>query len=710
MNIKTLPKKKKIILIVSIILCSLIILSGIGTGIYFAVSIIPCTGQVLVSGTNQGLANVSVTDGKNVVKTDSNGVFKLKGWHKAKFVTVSIPSGYWTEDYYIPINRDTKSYNFTLDVVEEDMTNHSFLQVTDTEIGEGGADSGWINELKNTAKEQNSAFIVHTGDICYEAGLKQHIKDMNSENMGVPVRYVIGNHDYINYGGYGEALFEELYGPVWYSFEVGNIHYVVTPIGKGDYRNRYSKAESYRWLANDLANTDPNKKVVIFNHDSCPDENGFVLKYGLNKLDMKEHGLLAWVFGHLHYNYVNEVNGILNITSAPPQAGIDSSIGGFRTISIEDNKISNSTFNYIYFDNGISEDGYKWQTKVSGRNLYAEPLVVDNKVYIATNDDNYPRFPVIACLDAKTGEELWSFTPKNSIKNNFAISDNILLAQDTQGIVYGINVSTGQKIWEKDLQLEWYQVSSQGIVIDNGKVYCGNSMYINCLDIKNGNTIWRNNFKKGENSPNRMVIAGDKLLVGGNWRGLFAFDKNTGKHKWTSKEDGFNFTCTTPLVSDNKVIMTSNNSIFEINLDNGKLIRSKNYEGYDFYTASQPILDENTLYVTSSNNGVLKIDYSTLDIIWNFKTGKNLVNAAPYSLNGEGDVQGSVLFLGDSLVFGATDGYIYSIDKNGVLLDKYNIGSPILSKVTSYDGNIIIADFSGNITSIKYDGKNFIRE
>lgn len=55
--------------------------------------------------------------------------------------------------------------------------------------------------------------MIHTGDICYEAGLKKHIEGMNTETMGVPVRYIIGNHDYVD-GKYGEELFESIYGPV----------------------------------------------------------------------------------------------------------------------------------------------------------------------------------------------------------------------------------------------------------------------------------------------------------------------------------------------------------------------------------------------------------------------------------------------------------------------------------------------------------------
>ena len=72
----------------------------------------------------------------------------------------------------------------------------------------------WINYLKQAVEDEEPAFLIHTGDICYEAGLKRHKTDMNTENMGVPVYYTIGNHDYVD-GKYGEELmkvFMVLYG------------------------------------------------------------------------------------------------------------------------------------------------------------------------------------------------------------------------------------------------------------------------------------------------------------------------------------------------------------------------------------------------------------------------------------------------------------------------------------------------------------------
>lgn len=73
-----------------------------------------------------------------------------------------------------------------------------------------------------------------------------------SVNMEVPVYYCIGNHDLVK-GKYGEELFESIYGPVYYSFDAGNTHYIVTPMWVGDYRPGYTKEDVYHWLKNDLA-------------------------------------------------------------------------------------------------------------------------------------------------------------------------------------------------------------------------------------------------------------------------------------------------------------------------------------------------------------------------------------------------------------------------------------------------------------------------
>ncbi|MDE6156459.1 MAG: metallophosphoesterase, partial [Eubacterium sp.] len=385
-----------------------------------------------VTAMGEPLANVSVSDGRNVVKTDENGEFTLKGYKKTRFITVTAPAGYTTENYYIPADK-SKSDGYDFNLEKSDIAAgeaHSFLQISDTEIGENGVGE-WINYLKDIAENEKPAFLIHTGDICYEPGLKKHIEDMNTENMGIPVRYIIGNHDYVD-GKYGEELFESLYGPVWYSFEVGNVHYVVTPFQVGgDRKSGYNKNDRWRWLENDLANTDENMKVIMFNHNIPPSDD-YVISFDRKELDLKKHNLIAWVFGHYHYNYIEDNEGVLNISTARPDCGgIDSSVSGARIINIS--KTWDITTNMIYYRfNGPApevEDA-KWSTQLDGNILFCNKVIDDNKVYVATVDEDYPRTCGIYCLNPNDGKVIWNYNTKNSVKNNVIVENGLLVAQD----------------------------------------------------------------------------------------------------------------------------------------------------------------------------------------------------------------------------------------------------------------------------------------
>ena len=380
-------KSKKVLKIVAIVLAALIVAGAVATGIYFGVQSERCSGYVR-DAEGAPMEGVSVTNGRQVVKTDENGHYVLDGWLKDRFVTVTIPSGYWTEDYYLEIGSAREGYDFTLEKLDEDLTDHTFLQVSDSEVGEDGV-GDWIENVKEAADDSGAAFIMHTGDICYEAGLKSHINGMNSENMGVPVRYAIGNHDYVKWGSYAEDLYESTYGPVCYSFEVGNVHYIVTPIVHGaDYLGRYTNADVWRWVKNDLENTSPDKKVVMFNHDYCTsDEDGFVVSYGAGKkLDLKEHGLIAWIYGHWHYDLMYKTDcGVFNICTGQPQGGgIDSTLPAVRSVSIEGGELVSSHMYYYDFDGAEPQEGCDWTVNIGGEGQFAEPIVSGDYVYADT--------------------------------------------------------------------------------------------------------------------------------------------------------------------------------------------------------------------------------------------------------------------------------------------------------------------------------------
>ena len=140
------------------------------------------------------LAGVMVTDGMNVVKTDKKGRFSLSGFKKTRFISITTPAGFETQQFYLPVKEDRK---------------RSFIQITDTEVT--GGVGRWVTDLQQYIKNEQPAFLIHTGDICYEPGLTVHNQIVNAQTMDCPVYYCIGNHDLVK-GNYGEELYESIYG------------------------------------------------------------------------------------------------------------------------------------------------------------------------------------------------------------------------------------------------------------------------------------------------------------------------------------------------------------------------------------------------------------------------------------------------------------------------------------------------------------------
>ncbi len=301
------------------------------------------------------LVDVSVTDGRNVVKTDKKGRFSLPGYEKTRFITLTTPAGYEAKQFYLPVTPgNTGSYDFQLLPSKRTKAEeHTFLQITDTEVT--GGLGRWVTDLKNYVANEKPAFVIHTGDICYEAGQRMHIRVVNAGTMGCPVYYCIGNHDLVK-GKYGEELYESLYGPTWYSFDVGNVHYVVTPMSHGDFPSDYTQRDVYEWLKNDLALMRKDQALVLFNHDLFTAGDNFVFRADKEHiLDLRPYNAKAEIYGHMHYNYVRNQKGIYTICTATlDKGGIDHSPSAFREIHVDAGNNLSTCLRYTFIEPRIS--------------------------------------------------------------------------------------------------------------------------------------------------------------------------------------------------------------------------------------------------------------------------------------------------------------------------------------------------------------------
>ncbi len=378
-------------------------------------SAIEITGTVRDSN-GEALAGVVVSDGLNTTVTDGKGRFEMDTDKDSRFVFISTPAGYISSTlksgstiggeylFYKEIRKGGKSYDFKVRVNPVDDTNHNIIVIADPQISDR-------DELPELQKHSDDiAEYVRTIDGDYTFGLclgdivgwdhsiyPQYSKIMGK--AGVEYRHVIGNHDMTNYGRSHETSFanyEDMYGPAWYSFNVGKVHYVVLNdnffIGRDWYYIGYIDERQLAWLEKDLSYVPAGSRVVVSMHIpttlDASDREAF--SYGKISDDlankpalykMLEPYMTMILSGHMHtadYEQISENMFEINVAGLCGawwcgEVCIDGSPAGFKYFEMDGNDV-------------------EWIYKGCGH-----PLDYQMKVYV--NEADYPGQVVVNVWD-----------------------------------------------------------------------------------------------------------------------------------------------------------------------------------------------------------------------------------------------------------------------------------------------------------------------
>lgn len=522
------------------------------------------------------LGGIKVSDGLNVTETAKDGTYTLPGHARQRFIFITTPSGYKTlNKHYHKIDSRTNGYDFGLLTYHPGIGkdgSHQYVHVSDTEIFNTEGNEAWVRNIREYAANENAAFIIHTGDICYENGMKKHIKLMNTENMNVPVFYCIGNHDLVK-GKYGEEVFENNYGPVYYSFDVANVHYIVTPMPGGDHKPGYTRLDVCRWLKNDLAHIKPGTPIVVFNHDILTYGDEFIYKGSeTESIDLNKHNLKAWVYGHWHINHVKKQGSVYTVcTSALDKGGIDHSTSAFRIMHVDGKGDFSSELRYSYLNNSIciaSPAGHTASPEVTV-NVYSSASPVRRVTYTCLDQDK----PVLRDKRLSQSSD-WCWTATLPLKETHAGKEltiqveaefkngetarseknfvylpqqaDIRLTENWDNLLGNATHTTKAATaldsipglaWVKNIGANIYMTSP---LIHNGNIYTASvdedlkgRAHIYALDGKSGEIKWKYQVKSSVKNTiaidNGLVFAQDVL---GN---LYAVDCESGKLCWESK-------------------------------------------------------------------------------------------------------------------------------------------------------------------------------
>lgn len=276
-----------------------------------------------------GIAGVAVTDGINITHTDTKGRYQLLSNATAEFVYITLPSGYdaplkdGIPCFYSSITDKSKTkqtVNFELVKNEWGDHRHTMIVWADPQIY-------YEDELpllaiaakeaeELAAQSKTPVYGIVCGDIVgdhpeYYDPIKKILA-----NTRIPFFFVPGNHDMtlnVRSDDLSKDIYRKTFGPDYYSFNRGEIHYVVLNdvfyVGRTYWYIAYLHERQLSWLQQDLSAVTPGSTVMAIlhiptaTHETQPDEEMHKLLQNRQHLHKMLQPYNAHIFsGHMHYN------------------------------------------------------------------------------------------------------------------------------------------------------------------------------------------------------------------------------------------------------------------------------------------------------------------------------------------------------------------------------------------------------------------------
>lgn len=729
----------------------------------------------------KGIKGVVVSDGFTLVKTDKSGEFSIELGDRSRFVTVYTPSGYThTTPYYIDVRGGSGS-QWSFGLRPSDDFTGQFIQFSDVEER---FYLDWMEDFKDYLEVKSVDFVAVTGDICYAQGLEIQGSYLNTDDTGVRMVYTLGNHDLIKGykdsrgRDYGEKLYEDYFGPVWYSFNIKGVHYMVTPMLMGDAKPSYTPDDLYTWMRADLESIPEGTPVVIFNHGILGDTEKLVLKSDTQVLDLADYNVIGYIYGHHHinYHYVNDNGTQMICTIAPNKGGNDHSPSSWRLFTADGANLTNELHYYPIpkhiAANGVVRDGeleisavvydgksevervvlncdngsvpltrineftwsvkvpYKegkyrvealfsdsevrrervkfqsglvWEKHLKGNGGLGTPIIRDNMIYVPLVDDRVSENCGVVALDKESGQEVWYYKTRGSVRNNMALEDGLLFVSDVTSVIYALDPADGELVWSyKFRENEMHPLNSQGVCYDNGTLYVGQGLHLTALNAKDGSVIWKNTKVRnsGITDVSTYSVADGVLCVNAYWVARYGFDAATGELLWEKRDAENRYSTGTPVVKDGKWYYTAYQTLIEADprsTEETKRVK----QGHIFNTRSKMLIKDNIVVVGTSNHGMTGYRFDDFSQIWNTTTMPALIYTSPYTKSYEMSIEGDPVLYGDNFIYGANDGYVYcnTIEK-GAYVWRYEVGLPVLANPVIDGDYLYVIDLSGKLVKL----------
>ncbi len=168
-----------------------------------------------------------------------------------------------------------------------------------------------------------------------------------------------------------------------------------------------------------------------------------------------------------------------------------------------------------------------WAREIEGERLGTaiEPILFDSKVFVATHTGG------LYALKAETGEGLWKFQAPGAFLHSPAVAEEIVVAGNTDGRLYGISASTGKLLWSEFAGQGGFSAAP---IIENQTIYIGTRLGdFLAVALKEGKILWR----QAIDVPIRQTAAAadGKVFVTSEALRVHCYNCADGKPLWVSE-------------------------------------------------------------------------------------------------------------------------------------------------------------------------------
>ncbi len=365
-----------------------------------------------------------------LAETFSLSIDSITEEQNLKYATVTIAEDVPSELYNLTLKIETEGETYSMtrpravNIKETMSDSFTFVHLTDFHIGDprGLMENpkeiiGWkaARKVVEEINLLNPDFVIISGDLTFgqlypfEYTFEYQTCYEILQDFTVPTYLCPGNHDgYVQTFQDGLKFWENYFGPLYYSFDYQNTHFLSINSYDWPYKARLGfsylvfnwggsiQQDQLNWIENDLtSHSEVDQTIMMIHHNPLWDTtgdslvgNGYYNRDALLNL-IRSNNVDAVFDGHVHYDDITLDNETLYVTTTTVSSSFTGdAYWGFRLINVEDSIITE----YNYQEPKYSIPSYhinileEQQKSITIENELLKPINIQHEFIVPIDD------------------------------------------------------------------------------------------------------------------------------------------------------------------------------------------------------------------------------------------------------------------------------------------------------------------------------------